>query len=336
MTTIAERLEALLGTDIKDMCANGYGDPTLNHCAHFVSHAIGGFCLLSSCIRSYAMNRFFAIFACCASLGVAAVASAQTYTPPADSRSLLNAVDFKQARELDEGYRAEFARCDSNNIFRGHLMEGWRRCNAGKNKSDKNNVRALLTLPDGSIFYESKLGLDLDGSWKAWNNKGKTDLRATWYQWPRVCNESERDSKGLCQREQVDAEHIPYIVIPTAGPNALGKEFQNKTGIGKGDFGVVIYGERWAPAFVGDGGPFNKLGEASAAVFTTLGQDRCTHHNAQEFCDSYRDKSVPQGVITIIFPGSRLDGMTPENAVSWACDAAMARLKLTGSPLCER
>lgn len=37
----APDLETFLGKDIKDICGNGFDDPTLNHCAHFVSHAIG-------------------------------------------------------------------------------------------------------------------------------------------------------------------------------------------------------------------------------------------------------------------------------------------------------
>jgi hypothetical protein len=34
-------LESLLGKDIKDICGNGFHDASLNHCAHFVSHAAG-------------------------------------------------------------------------------------------------------------------------------------------------------------------------------------------------------------------------------------------------------------------------------------------------------
>ena len=39
--TIVANLESLLGKDIKDICGNGFDDPNLNHCAHFVSHAMG-------------------------------------------------------------------------------------------------------------------------------------------------------------------------------------------------------------------------------------------------------------------------------------------------------
>ncbi len=40
MTTTAE-LEAFVGKDVKDICGNGFDDSSLNHCAHFVSHAMG-------------------------------------------------------------------------------------------------------------------------------------------------------------------------------------------------------------------------------------------------------------------------------------------------------
>lgn len=37
----AAALDAFLGKDIKDICGNAFHDATLNHCAHFVSHALG-------------------------------------------------------------------------------------------------------------------------------------------------------------------------------------------------------------------------------------------------------------------------------------------------------
>jgi hypothetical protein len=256
-------------------------------------------------------------------------ATAADYRPPQVSQPLLTAIDFQAAQPIDEDYRAQFQRCDDKNEFRGHQLTGWRQCSG-----DKNNVRALLKLPNGAILWESKLGLDLDGSWKAWNDKGAADLRGTWYQWPRVCPDSERDDQKLCQREQVDAEHIPFAVIPIAGPDETGREFREKTGIGKGDLGVIIYRDKWVPVLVADGGPYNKLGEASAAALSALGEDRCTRHNADGFCDTYKDASIESGVITIIFPGSRPTGLTADNIVAKMCENAKSKLGLTGSPLC--
>ncbi len=258
-------------------------------------------------------------------------AHAADYTPPAASAEILKSINFGAAVPIDEDYRAQFKRCDDANVFRDRTLKGWRRCS-----TDKNNVRALLKLANGAIYFESKLGLDLDGSWKTWNDPGSADLRTTWYQWPKTCSAAERDSAGACQREQVDAEHVPFIVIPIAGPTTtLGKEFRNKAGIGKGDFEIIIYKDVWVPAFVADGGPFNKLGEASAAALVALGEDRCTKQNDAGFCTRYRDSSIASGVVTIVFPGSRRAGMTADTALAWMCEEAKNRLDLSGSPLCN-
>jgi hypothetical protein len=256
--------------------------------------------------------------------------AAEEYRPPPASLSLLSQLNFQSAKPVDEDYREQFKRCDDNNEFRHYQLTGWRECTG-----DKNNVRALLRLPNGAILWDSKLGLDLDGSWKAWNDKGAADLRGTWYQWPRLCNESERDQERLCQREQVDAEHVPFVVIPIAGPDDVKREFRDRTGIDKGDLGVIIYRDKWVPVLVADGGPYNKLGEASAAALAALGEDRCTRHNAQGFCDQYRDVSIESDVITIIFPGSHPPDLTAENVIARICDSARIRLGLTGSPLCR-
>ncbi len=264
-------------------------------------------------------------------VGIAAAShSANAYDPPAASKPLLARIDFVAARPVDEDYRSQFALCDAKDEFRGQVLTGWRRCSG-----DKNRVNALLRLADGSILYESKLGLDLDGSWIAWNDNGPADQRGTWYQWPRSCTAGERDSNGLCAREQVDAEHIPFAVIPIAGPSGLDREFRQKTGVDKGDFGVLIFRDRWTPVFVADGGPYNKLGEASAAALAALGEDRCRHRNEQGFCNKYQDVSIETGVLTILFPGSRRADVTAETIMSAACNIARQRLGLTGAPGCD-
>jgi hypothetical protein len=37
----ASTLDSYLGRHIRDICGNGYADDSDNHCAHFVSHALG-------------------------------------------------------------------------------------------------------------------------------------------------------------------------------------------------------------------------------------------------------------------------------------------------------
>lgn len=75
-----------------------------------------------------------------------------SYTPPAQSASVLQDIPFNQAVPVDESYRKEFENCDKNNTFRGFSLPVIRRC-----KNDPNNVKALLKFTDGTIFIESKL-----------------------------------------------------------------------------------------------------------------------------------------------------------------------------------
>ncbi|HYE45291.1 MAG TPA: hypothetical protein VEA44_05905 [Caulobacter sp.] len=41
MATLSERLEGYLGKNINRICGNRFHDPSANHCAHFVGHALG-------------------------------------------------------------------------------------------------------------------------------------------------------------------------------------------------------------------------------------------------------------------------------------------------------
>jgi hypothetical protein len=222
------------------------------------------------------------------------------YAPPPASASALRDVDFAAARPLDEDYRAQFARCDRENIFRGVTMRGFRRCT-----TDPNRVRALLKFPNGTVFFESKMGLDIDGSRKACTDPGLADLCATWFEWPGLSGNARF----------VDSDKFPYAVIPIANQRGRSDpEFREKTGVDKGDLGVVVFRDKVVPVFVADGGPHNKLGEGSAALFRELGQDRCRRVGSGGHCERYRDVSIEGGVLFFLFPGSRIPGLTPESA----------------------
>jgi hypothetical protein len=222
------------------------------------------------------------------------------YTPPAASASALREVDFAAARPLDEDYRAQFDRCDRENIFRGVTMTRFRRCT-----DDPNRVRALLKFPNGTVFFESKMGLDIDGSRKACTDPGLADLCETWFSWPGLTGNARF----------VDSDKFPYVVIPIAGlHDRSDPEFRDKTGVDKGDLGVVVFRDKVVPVFVADGGPHNKLGEGSAALFRELGQDRCRRAGDGGHCERYRDVSIEGGVLFFIFPGSRIPGLKPDTA----------------------
>lgn len=223
------------------------------------------------------------------------------YTPPPDSAGVLRGVDFASARPVDEDYRAEFDRCDREDIFEGVPMTGLRRCS-----TDPNRARALLKFPNGTIFIESKLGLDIDGSKKACSAPGRADQCATWFRWPGLTGTARF----------VDSDKFPYVVIPIAGLGGRDdREFRDKTGIDKGDLGVVVFEDKIVPVFVADGGPNNKLGEGSEALFKAVGKDRCRKVDRDGHCERYHDASIDGKVLFFLFPRSRIDGITPENAL---------------------
>jgi hypothetical protein len=109
------------------------------------------------------------------------------------------------------------------------------------------------------------------------------------------------------QVSYVDAERVPYIVLPEA--DGQNEEFYERTRIGLGDLAAVIYRGHVEFAFVADLGPPDKLGEGSVALAQALGHNPFVLRGGQERID----RSIPGGVIYIVFPGSRLRGATPNN-----------------------
>ncbi len=248
-------------------------------------------------------------------------ALAQTvYTPPTQSASALTGIPFNQAVPLDEAYRKEFANCDANNVFKGQTMPSTRRCSG-----DKNNVKALLKFPDGTIFWESKLSLDIDGSWKACKGgRGPSDQCSTSFNWS---TETQEPNKF------VDPDNFPYIVIPTTNLTGNDLEFRNKTGIKFGDLGIVVYKDKVVPVFVADGGPHNKLGEGSSSLHQLIGEDKCKtgmwrndgttlpddkKWTSDKYCLGYNNSSVPDKVLFFVFPSSRTEiaGLKPAQALA--------------------
>jgi hypothetical protein len=243
--------------------------------------------------------------------GTPRTAQPPRYTPPPASAAAVGDVDFAGASPLDEDYRAQFDLCDRRNIFRGVTMVGFRRCS-----NDPNRVRALLKFPNGAIFFESKLGLDVDGSHKACSDPGSADQCATWFKWPGLTGNARF----------VDSDRFPYVVIPIANQRGRSDtEFRDKTGVDSGDLGVVVFRDKVVPVFVADGGPHNKLGEGSAALFRELGQDRCRRTGPGGHCQRYLDASIESGVLFFLFPGSKIEGLTPENALERVRREALRR-----------
>ena len=202
--------------------------------------------------------------------------------------------------DVDEAYRARFDRCDATDSADRTAFGGWRGCS-----DDPNRVTALKRLPGGPILFVSKLAVDLDGSPLACGeDRGRSDQCPTALMPP--------DASGL--PSPVDADRIPYVVIPISGPDAPRGEFTRLTGVGVGDFGVVIWRGRTVPVIVADTGPWPKLGEGSLALHRALGHDQCARRDAQGVCRGGSDDmgSIEGGVTTILFPGSAISGLTLE------------------------
>ncbi len=205
-------------------------------------------------------------------------------------------VDLPAGEPIDETYRRQFGLCDETERFRGHATHGCR--------DDPNAVTALRRLPGGAIAYASKLAVDLDGSpFACGPGHGRTDRCPTSLMLP-----------GPGGREMpVDADAIPYVVIPEAGPADVRGEFARLTGVAVGDFGVVIANGRVVPVIVADTGPYAKIGEGSLALHRALGREPCAHRGTDGACDRVIDpmESIGGGVTTILFPGTARQDLTP-------------------------
>jgi hypothetical protein len=271
---------------------------------------------------------------------------------------LLRRVDFAAARPVSEDYRGQFTACDGlapggagRDTFRGVDL---RLPDTPENRQvylcsrDPSRVAALLTLADGGVYWDTKMALDVDGSWAAWAGiGGVTDLKMTSMRWRDVADKES-------QAAQVDPDRYPFVVMPTNGMRRLsgarsaelGAEFAATTGLKMGDMGVAIYRDRWTPVFIADGGPFMRLGEGSARVFEELGQTRCSEWNTertrcvgtaqrQRDGDSpYIDSGLSRNVVFILYPGSARPELTSANAIATICTFAREKLGLTGSTMC--
>jgi hypothetical protein len=216
-------------------------------------------------------------------------------------------VDLPAGEPIDESYRHEFTMCDTAGTFQGSTSRYTHGC-----PGDPNAVTTLRRLPGSVIAYVSKLAIDLDGSPLACGpNRGRSDQCPT--------SLSLTDDRG--GYVPVNADVVPYVVIPdagpgdTAGPAEHAGDFQRLTGLRVGDFGVVIARGRTVPVIVGDTGPYSKLGEGSLALHRLLGHDQCSSHDAAGACTELVDEpeSIGGDVTTILFPGSARHDLTAAN-----------------------
>lgn len=239
-------------------------------------------------------------------IGILAVAALSVTAPIAGAVGGVwpRGVELPNGTPISEEYRQQFDSCDREGTFRGYQSRYTRGC-----ASDPNAVVALRRLPGGAIAFVSKLAVDLDGSAFACGpNRGRMD------QCPTTLMLA--DAHG--RETPVDADTVPYVVIPEAGPPEVAGEFTRLTGVRVGDFGVVIANGRTVPIIVADTGPYSKLGEGSLALHRALDHEQCVEWSEHRPCDRVDDEgqSITSNVTTILFPNSARQDLTSENVAA--------------------
>lgn len=191
-------------------------------------------------------------------------------------------------------WKALYDDCDRTDRFAGFALPKHKgkqlRCS-----SDANRVAFVSRYSDGTVVFNSKAAVDADGSpvigGSGWPNNVETWL---------TFDKSSRD-------HFVNAELVPFIVMPLPPRDKPDLSLMKDTGVGKGDLAVVVKGDRCSLAIVGDAGPFFRLGEASLRTHEDLGNPQCAVQG-QSPCRALKKGSgvgIPSGVTFIVFPGTR-------------------------------
>ncbi len=152
-------------------------------------------------------------------------------------------------------------------------------------------LKKIFRLPGGILYIDADLDTDADGSPRA------LQIDPDYGQLPTSLSFDSEEG----QRQWVNAEQVPYIVLP------LG--FYKQMGIELGDVAAVIWKGRVVYAIFADEGPENLIGEGSVALSERLGFD------PWEMRDGTRQivNGIESDVVMIVFPRSAPQGLTPEN-----------------------
>lgn len=227
----------------------------------------------------------------------------------------------QERTQVQADYAAQFQRCDRENIFNGRVMKGNKRCrHPNPRRRDLNMLDGFYDIGGKAISFKAKMSVDVDGGFAPCTGVGgSTDQCPTTYRYKALSPGDEKLPKW--RKTYVTSDLVPYVVIPydslrSGRPNdPESREFRDRTGVSMGDLGVVVDGDTVVPVFVADGGPHNKIGEGSLALFDALGDTRCASRAATDnrFCEKVKNYSLGRTVEYILFPGSAIDGLTPSN-----------------------
>lgn len=209
------------------------------------------------------------------------------YVPPAASATVVAGVQWSRTQPVGARFTKRFRECDTSNTCDGQVLRFG--CS-----QDQNRNTALLQFPDGTIFFDGKMGLDADGSPLS-RQGGGTNQPQTSFRY------------NLPRRPSVDADKVPYIVLPLGG-------FASELGLQLGDIAAVVFQDKVVYALVADQGPKCKLGEGSIQLHEELGHQVCRARNDAGECTRLRNVGIGSGVLYFVFPNSKIGDLTPENA----------------------
>ena len=242
------------------------------------------------------MIRNLAVSVCLFAVSVAVVAQSP-FTPPAASASAVAGINFQSAQPLD-ALHARYSTCDLHDICGDTPVHKPNLCS-----TDPSRNSVILRFSNGVVFYDAKMAIDADGSQLS-KLRGGTDLPETAWHYPTPPHSS------------VDAEHVPYIVLP--------REFVSKTfagllpqvSISIGDIAAVVFNGQVRYALVADTGPPCKIGEGSMKLHDELGHPACTQLGPDGLCIKEAHSGISANVLYFIFPGSGKSiskGLSPDN-----------------------
>ncbi len=169
-------------------------------------------------------------------------------------------------------------------------------------------LNQLLRLPDGTLFIDADLDTDADGSPRALDIDPDSGQLETSFNFD--------NEEG--QRQYVDAENVPYIVLPLS--------FYKDMGIRVGDVAAVVWHGRVVYAIFADEGPKDLIGEGSVALSEALGFDPWEMRNGRlQIVNGIEDN-----VLMFVFPHSAPDNLTPENINQKTIDHARPLFEALG------
>lgn len=235
---------------------------------------------------------------CLSVAATATIAGAQNaFRPPAASAGEVSGIDFKSSQSL-ESLQARFSSCDRTNMCDGKVLKKPYKCS-----SDPSRNTVILKLRDDVLFYDAKMAIDADGSALS-KARGGTNLPETAWHYPTPPGDS------------VDAEHVPYIVLPKEFVDAKYAGLREGMTIQTGDIAAVVYNGRTQYALVADTGPACKIGEGSMKLHDEMGNKACAEFGPEGICKTASNKSIPKEVMFFVFPHSAAlisVGLTPVN-----------------------